>query len=132
MKLITSLFVLVLSTNAYSITGSTIIATDENNRTVVISMDATDTPRIDNDISTYPTIKNFRDNSEFAPFCYTGTIKDANKLLIALIAAADSDGDSWAELKSIRYDEQKQIEITALITSQDGEMEESYVFSACE
>lgn len=83
-------------------------------------------------LDAYPTIKEFRDGTEYAPFCYTGSTKEAVTLLTVLVDAADGDGDSWAELKSIKYDNQKQIEIVALITNEGREIDESYTFPICE
>ena len=106
-------------------------ATDADNKLVTIALDSTNTPRVDGNPKTYPTIKDFREGSDYSEVCYKGSDKEAKALLASLVAEADGDGDSYADLISIKKTTAG-IVVTASITDEGGEREESYAFSKCQ
>lgn len=131
-SLIIAMLALIVSMKASSATGSSIVATKiEKLKTVIIALDSKGTPRVDGNLNTYPTIKDFRDGHNYSTFCYTGTLKSAKKLLTALVDSANGDGDSWADLSSVKTNSRKQIEVIASISDESGENEESFIFHPC-
>ncbi len=133
MKLISATFAISLtfaSTHAFA-ADAKIHAKNEDGKSVVIALDSKGTPRENLAANRYPSIKDFRDDHQYSDFCYEGAPRDSKNLLTQLVLAADGDGDSWAELKSIKTDKAGVIEVIALITDESGEKEESYSFSPC-
>ena len=63
-------------------------------------------------------------------FCYVGDLSDVKELLTALVEAADGDGDSYAEVKSIRF-AKTIVTVTAEITDESGRNHEVYQFKRC-
>lgn len=129
-----NLIVLVLFStvgiNAFA-NSAKIHATDADEKKVVFALDSKNTPRIDGDSKSYPTIKDFREGSEYYDVCYEGTLKDTRELLNELVQAANGDGDSWADLKSIKKNVKNVLEVVAIITDESGKSEEVYSFSPC-
>ncbi len=111
--------------------GAKILATDGEHKTVKFALDSKGTPRIDNNPKTYPTIKDFREDGDYEDACYIGETKEVKALLEALVDAANGDGDSFAELKSIKQSAQAKFTVRALITNEGGKKEEVYVFLPC-
>lgn len=130
MKKVLLILTVLLSASAYA-NSAKIVATDVDDKTVEIALDSDNTPRINGDTGTYPTIKDFGDDSDYVNYCYRGTRKDTKGLLRALVNAADGDGDSWAKLKSIKANRKGKFTVVVLITDESGEHEEVYEFSPC-
>jgi hypothetical protein len=76
-----------------------------------------------------PSIKDFRE--EFSDVCYQGSYGATSDLLQGLISAADGDGDSWAEGKSIQKTSDGVITVVVAITDESGENVESFSFPRC-
>lgn len=109
-----------------------ILAKDGDSNTVQIALDAKGTPRINGKAKTYPTIKDFRRDADYAWFCYKGSVSETRKLLKALVSAADGDGDSYASLVSISNTTPAgTLKVVATITDESGEKNESYYFRVC-
>ncbi len=96
-----------------------------------VRLDAKGVPRIEGDPKSYPTIKDFREDSDYSDPCYEGSASEAKALLEALIEAANGDGDSWAELVRIDMFKSKTIKVTVKITDEGGENEEEFEFPVC-
>lgn len=79
-----------------------------------------------------PTIKDYREDTDFYDVCYVGPANGVRDLLTALVDAANGDGDSWAELVSIKKNKAKDYTVVANITDEGGEREETFVFPICE
>jgi len=125
------LFFMVGVQNIQANEKSEIIA-KQSKKTFTIALDSKGTPRNNGNAKTYPTIKDFREEGEYESFCYKGTYSETRKLLSSLVEAANGDGDSWAELVSIsKPDNKGVIEVTAKITDESGEYEQSYSFVPC-
>lgn len=120
----------LVSVSAFA-NSAKIHATDAERKKVVFALDAKNTPRIDGDSESYPTIKDFRKDSDYSNTCYEGTLKDTRQLLSELVNAANGDGDSWSDLKSIKKNVKNVFEVIAIITDESGQNEEVYFFSPC-
>jgi|GEM_PF-3307966 len=121
----------LVSASAFSATAAKIVAKDEDNKIVFIALDSKGTPRLDGEAKSYPSIKDFREDSAYFEACYDGSLKETKKLLKALVYAADGDGDSWAELESMKSNTAGEVEVIAKITDESGENEEAYTFKPC-
>lgn len=133
MKSLLFTLIWLLSVNVYA-EGAKIIATDtdNNNIKVNVALDSEQLPRIEGDSKSYPSIKYFRDDSRMVDFCYEGKQEEVKALLTALVDAANGDGDSWSELKSIKLNSQSAFTVVVKIEDESGEYEEEYKFSPCE
>jgi hypothetical protein len=127
--ILTTYSLLAISTSAFA--EGKILAKDSDNKAVVFAQDKKGTPRINGNLKTYPTIKDFSENSDYSEFCFVGTFLEAKELLSALVDAANGDGDSWAELNSIKKASNGTINVDATIIDESGENEESYDFTPC-
>lgn len=107
-----------------------IFAYDSKHKKTEVALDSKGTPRNNGDRKTYPTIKDFRVGSDYVGFCYLGDPSEVKELLTALVEAADGDGDSYAELKSIRF-AKKTVSVTAEINDESGKKPEVYQFKEC-
>lgn len=108
-----------------------IFATNSEDEKVVITYDSKDGPVVQGNAKASPTIKDFREEAEYYAACYAGKDFAVKNLLTALVAAADGDGDSWAELKNITKNSNAEFEVVVNITDESGENEEVYLFPAC-
>jgi hypothetical protein len=120
----------LISVSAFAQTKAQIISKDEQT-TYVVSLDEKNTPRINGDLKTYPTIKDYRDDADYLSFCYSGNIIESKTLLEKLVYAAHGDGDSWAHLISVKANKNKTIRVVVSITDESGEKEETYDFRPC-
>ncbi len=126
MKLLltTSLMFLAINANA----AAKIFAKDAEGK-YVIELDNKGVPRTNKDSKTYPTIKDFRQNAE-SVFCINGSDSAIRKLLLELVAAADGDGDSYAQVKGI-YKNPRSWAVLAEITDESGRHVERFSFANC-
>lgn len=128
MKLI-ALTVVTLALPALA-SSAKILAYDSAHKKTEIALDSKHIPRNNGDKKSYPTIKDFREGLEYVGFCYVGDQSDVKELLTALVEAADGDGDSYAELKSIEF-AKTIFTVTAEITDESGGNHEVYQFKHC-
>lgn len=117
------------SGNAFA--AAKITVTASQGRKMSIALDDKGTPRANGDARTYPTIKDFRSDGDYEKFCVAGPDSDVTRLLTELVVAADGDGDSWADLKTIRKNRQSWT-VSAEITDEGGNRTETYRFPICE
>jgi hypothetical protein len=127
-----ALFLMIIgfSTGAFAADPASILAKVADGTEVTFALDTKGVPRVSSDLKRYPTIKDFRDGSDYTDACYKGKKAQVKELLEALVDAADGDGDSYAELKSITTTK-KVLTVTATITDESGENEEVYEFKPC-
>ena len=131
MKLLSIVLLTLVSSMALAATDAKIVTQDDNGKTAVIALDSKGTPRVDAQPNSYPTIKDFRDDTEYSTFCYLGSLKNTKALLSALVESANGDGDSWAELVSMKQNRKGAISVVAKLTDEGGEREESFLFKRC-
>jgi hypothetical protein len=122
---------LILTSTAYADTAKIFARNSENDESVEIALSPRGTPRVNGIEKSFPTIKDFREEAEFADPCYTGPVTEAKDLLDQLVEAANGDGDSWAVLKSIRTSRDGVITVVVEITDESGENEEEFFFPRC-
>jgi hypothetical protein len=127
--LIVTLTTLGLAFPAFA-SSAKIFAYDSDHKKTEVALDSKGTPRNNGDRKTYPTIKDFREGGDYVGFCYVGDQADVKALLTVLVEAADGDGDSYAELKSIRF-AKTTVSVTAEITDESGKKPEVYQFKQC-
>lgn len=109
-----------------------ISATYAKRKQVKIALDSKSIPRVDKNSKSNPTIKDFAKGTEYTDVCYSGEQLEMEKLLKALVKAANGDGDSYARLKSIKTDKESLITVKATIEDESGNSDVSYKFSPCE
>ncbi len=122
----------IISVSAFAKNPAKLKLTDDEGKKHSITLDANGTPRLDGRKNSYPTIKDFREDSDWASYCYSGTKPAVKKLMEGLVEAANGDGDSWASLDSIDTDKNGQVTVTVTIEDESGENEEEYRFDRCE
>lgn len=131
MRLICATFALTIAFNStYAAAAARILGKNEDGKAIAVALDSHGIPREDLNPRDYPSIKDFREDYTYYDFCYEGTEQETKKLLEALVNAADGDGDSWADLKSIEV-RNKVVTVLATITDESGEKEETYTFPPC-
>jgi hypothetical protein len=108
-----------------------IVGIDEDGEPFTVAFDSKKVPRLNADKKSYPSIKQFFEGAEYTDVCYEGDVSDVKELLTALVQAANGDGDSWAELESISMTSRKSFVVSAKITDEGGEREESGTFKRC-
>lgn len=111
-----------------------IVAQDEDNQKHIIALDKSGKPRVDG--KGYPTIKDFDEQITWSSFCYElsdGNVDALRTLLTELVAAADGDGDSFAELIRISFarDLKGTVVVATKITDEGGEHLLNYTFTRC-
>lgn len=129
-NLVILIFSVLLSTSVFAANNARIIAKSEDKVSNIL-LNSKNKPTVLGENDSSPTIKDFRENTDYLSFCYSGQIKDVEKILKSLVSAADGDGDSWAELISIRSNTKKEIRVIAKITDEGGENIEYYTFRPC-
>lgn len=113
--------------------------TDSQSNQHSVSLDNKKVPRVDQDATTQPTIKDFREGGENSSICYVSTSEVGTKkksdetalLLKALVKAADGDGDSFATLKSIKRDKNGLYTVVVNVSDESGEKDEEFLFPPC-
>lgn len=109
-----------------------ISATYAKSKLVKIALDGKQIPRVDKNSKSHPTIKDFAKGTDYTDVCYAGEKMEMEKLLKALVSAGNGDGDSYAQLKSIKLDKDKKIIVKVDLEDESGMNVETYQFSPCE
>lgn len=98
--------------------------------TLVFNLDDKKLPWTNSRAEIYPyTIKDFRE--DLTESCYSGEINSAKDIISALVTEANGDGDSWAELKGIKQDNQNALTATVKFEDERGRFTESFKFPSC-
>lgn len=133
-KIIISLLTLA-NTSAFSATKAKILAVGADKNIVAIALNSERKPKINGKAKSFPTIKDFtEESSPYLAFCYMGDADEAAKLLMELTFAPDANGAPWAELDSIDVSSTTgEIIVNAVIANEVAGINEgkSLVFAPC-
>jgi len=130
MKKIVVLFCLLFSTVATAGVAE-LVAVDTEKNLIVVAIDRDGIARVNDDTSTHPTINDYRADNGYAYVCYDGAIADVKVLFTALVLAADSSGDSSAELKSLVVNKRLALTLVVSFQGKSGTHEELLTFAHC-
>jgi hypothetical protein len=134
MKLAISLFSLLLAAPVFAAgvkNTAQIQAVSAEAGPVIYSLDEKGTPRTTEEPKWYPTIKDFRDDGDYSDVCYVGSASHVRELLKELVYAADGDGDSYANLESIKKLTGGVYEVVVTIDDESGTNEETFRIPPC-
>lgn len=110
---------------------ASIIAQDDSGETYFVALDSKGTARLNGNPKTFPTIKDYREGYDYVNHCYSGLRREVIKLITSLVERANGDGDSWAELLSVKSNNKGVLKILVSITDESGENKETYLFPPC-